>query len=107
MGRLGPLLVLGGPHHWGPRSPGSAIFGVICLLGAFVMVFALRQTWVLRRRGIDALGTVIDHVPSKGGDDLDRAVIAFTDRQGHQFTVTLQTRKLIPTGERLPLVYLP
>ncbi|MFD0857193.1 DUF3592 domain-containing protein [Actinomadura adrarensis] len=112
LGRSGSPLMAADPHHFGPQSTVHAIFGIVALLGALLMFWGLCGALRLRRRGVHVLGTVIDHVAidrvDANDEGFDRAKVAFTDGQGHRFTVTLKTsNKFVPVGERLPLVHLP
>ncbi|MEV4571453.1 DUF3592 domain-containing protein [Nonomuraea sp. NPDC049419] len=86
------------------------IFSVLQLTGVALLLSALVRLWrirLFRRRGIRAMGTVIEHVPDAG------PWIRFQDQQGNRrhFTpdVSSPWRRAFgaPAGTQVEIVYLP
>src|SRR5215470_3384890 len=100
-------------HLLGVQSSAAVItevaLGALAVIsGLFFLAYLGKELILigrLRRRGIGTLGTVIRHVPCDSA--LDRPVIRFTDRQGRQFEFEKRgpSRKFVPVGEQLPVVY--
>ena len=90
---------------------------VIIGSGTFLLAAALMSDWAITRRrvrhGCRALGVVIDTKVRRGTTgapsytlwEARHAVVSYTDRQGHDHTVTIGPDR--PLGARIPVVYSP